>query len=313
MFSESDSRSFVSSRPKPEWIHMQKVVSNSLEVFIELFGRTDVGRLRQHNEDSFMVADLTTGRRNLLPEIRRHRIGSKGTILVVCDGMGGAAAGELASQTAVDTIYTELCRLEQNTSLEQMIAGISQSMSTANKRIFDLARCDASRVGMGTTCSLAAIFKNILLAAQVGDSRVYLIRGNQIVQVTRDQSLLNQLLETGQIEEKDIPNFQHSNVILQALGVVERVNPVFTMVELERDDVVLVCSDGLTGPLDDGVIKDIVKTLSSDLVEMCKYLTTKANDAGGPDNITVLAAQVRGSGLPSSGKEVTVVPCNHPT
>lgn len=289
---------------------MEKPLTQTRDVFIELFGRTDVGRLRQHNEDSFMVADLSNHRRNLLPEVRRHRIGGKGTILVVCDGMGGAAAGEMASQTAVDTMFSELCRLDENTGLEQMVARIAKSLSAANKRIFNLAKRDASRIGMGTTCSLAAIFNGALLAAQVGDSRVYVIRGDRIVQVTKDQSLLNQLLDTGQIEEKDIPNFQHSNVILQALGVVEQVNPVFTMVELARDDVVLVCSDGLTGPLADQTILETVKAFPDDLVELCKCLTNKANEAGGPDNITVLAAQVRGPGLPSLKKEPVVVSYN---
>lgn len=278
------------------------------EVFIELFGRTDVGKLREHNEDTFMVADLSTGQRNLKPEVRRHRVGSRGTIFVVCDGMGGAAAGEMASQMAVDTIYSELIKAAEPTDLQKFAADSARAICLANERIFKVAKRDASRMGMGTTCSLAAVIDGFLLAAQIGDSRVYIVRGDRIIQVTKDQSLLNQLLDTGQIEEKDIPNFEHSNVILQALGVVERVKPVFTFVELCRGDIVLVCSDGLAGPLSDKKILEVVESSSSDLVELCKSLTKKANEAGGPDNITVVAAEVRGAGLLPPGRDLLVHP-----
>lgn len=282
------------------------------EVFIEIFGRTDVGRLRDHNEDTFMVADLSAKKRSLQPEVRRHRVGDRGTVFAVCDGMGGAAAGEVASQTAADTIYSELASAGEWTTLESLAQQIGSALEVANERIFKMARRDTTRTGMGTTCSLAAVFEGHLLAAQIGDSRIYVIRGDRILQVTRDQSLLNQLLDTGQIEEKDIPNFEHSNVILQALGVVEKIKPVFTRVELERNDVILACSDGLAGPVSDEEMLQIVTSSIRDLVAACKKLTQKANEAGGPDNITVVLAQVRGAGILAEGKEICAEPYEPP-
>lgn len=282
------------------------------EVFIEIFGRTDVGRLRDHNEDTFMVADLSARKRSLQPEVRRHRVGDKGTVFAVCDGMGGAAAGEVASQTAADTIYSELAAAREKPTLEMLARQVDSALAVANERIFNMARRDATRTGMGTTCSLAAVFEGQLLAAQIGDSRIYVIRGDQILQVTRDQSLLNQLLDTGQIEEKDIPNFEHSNVILQALGVVEQIKTVFTRVGLVRNDVILACSDGLAGPVSDEEMLEIVTSSITDLVGVCKKLTQKANEAGGPDNITVVLAQVRGAGLSTEEKEICAEPYDPP-
>jgi len=269
------------------------------DIFIEVFGRTDVGVTRDHNEDTFLVADLTSGHRDLKPDSRRYRLGPKGALMIVCDGMGGAASGEVASQLAIDTICAEIDTPPPPTTINDAAQRITQAMETANSRILAMAKQDASRRGMGTTCSAALVIESHLLAAQVGDSRVYLLRDNKLQQVTKDQSLLNQLIDTGQITEDQAANFQHTNVILQALGVMENVVPVLTKVELKRNDRILVCSDGLTGPVSDDEIAEIVTRYGSDLVAACKALTDRANDQGGPDNITVIVAEVRGPDLPS--------------
>lgn len=266
-------------------------------IFIEVFGRTDVGKQREHNEDTFLVADLDSGDRTLHPKQRRRLLGPAGTLLAVCDGMGGASSGEVAAQMAADTLYSELVKTPAATDIPALITKLDQALQFANSRIMQAAKKDPTRRGMGTTCSVAVVQGGTLLTAQVGDSRVYLIRGDRILQVTKDQSLLNQLLDTGQISPEDAPNFQHTNVILQALGVVETVVADYRTVDLRQKDRLLVCSDGLTGPVQDA---DILRAIrgNEDLVATCKELTDLANRGGGPDNITVVVAEVRGPGLP---------------
>ncbi|MCD6500103.1 MAG: serine/threonine-protein phosphatase [Deltaproteobacteria bacterium] len=276
------------------------------DIFIEVFGRTDIGVTRDHNEDTFLVADLTSGHRDLKPASRRHRLGPRGTLLMVCDGMGGAASGEVASQLAVDTIYAQMDTPPPPTTINEAAHRIIQAMETANGRILAMSKQDASRRGMGTTCSAALIVESHLLAAQVGDSRVYVLRDNRLRLVTKDQSLLNQLIDTGQITEDQAATFQHTNVILQALGVMDNVVPILTKLALKRNDRILVCSDGLTGPVSDDEILEIITQHGSDLVASCKALTDRANDRGGPDNITVILAEVRGPDLPLPDPEAPI-------
>ncbi len=284
---------------------MSSSTKEKKSIFIELFGRTDVGRLREHNEDTFLVADLTTGDRTLRPKERRRILGAQGGIMAVCDGMGGASSGEVASQLAADTLFSEIMTPPPATEIGQVVDKLNRALQTANDRIMKAAQKDPTRRGMGTTCSVAVVMGDKLVTAQVGDSRVYLVRGDQIIQVTKDQSLLNQLLDTGQITEKDVPNFQHTNVILQALGVVETVVPEFRVTALRHKDRILVCSDGLTGPADDEHILATIKA-SPDLVSACRALTDLANENGGPDNITVVLAEVRGPGLPPTDPDAPV-------
>ena len=272
------------------------------DIFVEVFGRTDVGKEREHNEDVFLVANLSTGLRTLQPSLRQHVVGPGGTLLAVCDGMGGASAGEVASQIAADTLYEVMMRRPPAQTLQQAVDRLRTAYQEANDRIAAAARRDMTRRGMGTTCSAALVLGPELLTAQVGDSRVYLVRQGRIRQVTRDQSLLNHLRETGQLKDEDLAEFQHANVILQALGVVKRVRPEFARVALRHGDRILVCSDGLTGVVSDQAILKVL-TEVRDLVEACKHLTELANAGGGPDNITVLVAEVRGPGLPRATPE----------
>ncbi len=267
------------------------------EIFVEVFGRTDVGRQREHNEDTFVVAKLDARVRTLGPSVRRHVLGRGGTLLAVCDGMGGASAGEVASQIAADTLFEVTSRRPLAETLQAAVRRLEEAFQEANDRIAAAARRNLSRRGMGTTCSVALIFGPRLVTAQVGDSRVYVIRAGRIRQATRDQSLLNHLRETGHLKDEDLADFQHANVILQALGVVSRVEAEFGLVDLCQGDRILVCSDGLTGVVQDDEIAGVVAE-SRDLVAGCKRLTALANERGGPDNVTVLLAEVRGPGLP---------------
>jgi protein phosphatase len=269
------------------------------EVSIKLFARTDVGQVREHNEDNFLVADLTKRQRGLQEANRVVSVGKNGNLLAVCDGMGGAAAGEVASQLAVDIIYekmTEGCSPDVQATRNDIARRLVNAVEAAGLRIFEAAKSDRTRRGMGTTVTAAALIDDHLFLAQVGDSRGYILRGGTLVQVTRDQSLVNQLIEAGQLTEEEAETFEHNNIILQALGTAETVQVDLTFVELRRGDVLMLCSDGLSGMVRNDEIREVLKA-TPDPLEACKTLTERANLAGGHDNITVIVAQFDGEVL----------------
>ncbi len=269
------------------------------EVLIKLFARTDVGQVREHNEDNFLVADLTKRTRGLQEENRVVTVGKNGNLVAVCDGMGGAAAGEVASQLAVDIIYekmTEDISPDVQLTRNDLARRLVRAVENAGLRIFETAKNDRTRRGMGTTTTAAALVDDHLFLAQVGDSRGYILRGGQLVQVTRDQSLVNQLIEAGQLTEEEAETFEHNNIILQALGTAETVQVDLTYAELRRGDILMLCSDGLSGMVRNDEIREVLKS-AADPLEACKTLTERANMAGGHDNITVIVAQFDGDGL----------------
>jgi len=276
--------------------------SSRKPIEVKVFGRTDVGLVREHNEDNFLVADLETGNRSLLPEVRDHEVGERGTLLAVCDGMGGAAAGEVASQIAVDTVYDLMLSDAPPESVESLAKRLEAAVLDAGKRIFDSARADRSRRGMGTTITAATLISDRIIFAQVGDSRAYLIRNKKMVQVTRDQSLVNQLIEAGQLKPEEAELFEHSNIILQALGTAEDVTVDLTFADLKKGDIVVMCSDGLSGLVSDDRIRDIVLE-GPEPIDACKTLTEAARDAGGHDNITVIVARFDGEGLEAPSED----------
>lgn len=268
-------------------------------VTAKLFARTDVGQVREHNEDNFLVADLTRRTRGLHDANRPMGLGKNGQLLAVCDGMGGAAAGEIASQLAVDIIYecmVEALDPEVPTSRNEVARRLVRAVEVAGLRIFHEAKADRTRRGMGTTVTAAALVDDHLFLAQVGDSRGYILRNGTLVQVTRDQSLVNQLIEAGQLTEEEAETFEHNNIILQALGTADTVQVDLTYVELHKGDMLLLCSDGLSGMVRNDEIREVLKT-SPDPLEACKTLTERANLAGGHDNITVIVVQFDGDEL----------------
>src|SRR6478735_6072544 len=232
--------------------------AQSQPIRLRVFGRTDVGQIREHNEDNFLVANLTTGRRGLMAEDREQTVGHHGTVLGVCDGMGGAAAGEVASQLAVDIIYEQLSSGEPPSDRDTLARRLVGAVEVAGSRIFNEARADRSRRGMGTTATIAALLDGRLFVAQVGDSRAYILRGDRLVQVSRDQSLVNQLIEAGQLTEEEAETFEHNNIILQALGTSETVQVDLTYVDLRRGDTLLLCSDGLSGMIRGEEIREVL-------------------------------------------------------
>ncbi len=268
----------------------------SLEIEAEVFGRTDVGLVREHNEDNFLVADLTAGNRSIRPEVRKHRIGSKGSVFAVCDGMGGAAAGEVASQIAVDTIYDMMQKGDAADSDDNLAQKIEKAVCEAGRRILTAARLNRSQRGMGTTVTVAALIGPRLLIGQVGDSRAYILRGAQLVQVTKDQSLVQQLIDAKQMTEEEARTFDKNNIILQALGTAEEVHVDITSVILKKNDRLVMCSDGLSGIVNNDAIRNALLE-NEDPIETCKTLTDLACKGGGHDNITVIVARFTGNAL----------------
>jgi serine/threonine protein phosphatase PrpC len=266
------------------------------EIRLKLFGRTDVGQIREHNEDNFLIADLTRNTRSIMEVDRDQVVGPCGTVFAVCDGMGGAAAGEVASKLAIDIIYENMLAGGPPANGDDLARRLVSTVEEAGLRIFNEARADRTRRGMGTTSTVAAVLDTRLFLAQVGDSRAYLLRGETLVQVTRDQSLVNQLIEAGQLTEEEAETFEHNNIILQALGTAETVQVDLTYVDVRRGDVLVMCSDGLSGMIRS---EDIRQSLLSvpDPLDACKVLTDRANLAGGHDNITVIVVKFDGSAL----------------
>jgi len=260
------------------------------ELRLTLFGRTDVGQVREHNEDNFLVANLATEVRGLKDENRAPIVRGNGMVIGVCDGMGGAAAGEVASQLAVDIIFEQLASGGPADSDDELARRLVRAIEQAGSRIFQEARADRSRRGMGTTATIAAFRGRRLFFGQVGDSRAYLLRNGRLIQVTRDQSLVNQLIEAGQLTEEEAETFEHNNIILQALGTAETVQVDLTFADVCAGDVLMMCSDGLSGMLRSDEIQSVLERLTEPL-EACRELTDRANAAGGHDNITVIVAR----------------------
>ncbi|HVE80109.1 MAG TPA: Stp1/IreP family PP2C-type Ser/Thr phosphatase [Gemmatimonadaceae bacterium] len=273
------------------------------DVIVHVFGRTDVGRTREHNEDAFVVADLSTGNATLQPEVRTHVVGELGSLFMVADGMGGAAAGEIASAMAVETILEELRRLWAGASRKDpdtFASALREATVVANGKIHGFATSHPEYRGMGTTATIAGILGDTLYLAQVGDSRAYLVRDGAARQITKDQSLMQKLIEAGEITEEEAEQSERRNIILQALGPEGAIKVDLTSQQVRRGDTLILCSDGLSGQVRKEEIAQIAAQ-ERDLTALCRRLIDRANELGGPDNITVVAARFDGDGLQTAG------------
>jgi len=283
------------ARPQDESERVAVISGRSEEsaIVVQVVGRTDVGLVREHNEDNYLLADLNTGSRDAKTF---HEVSSSGLLLAVCDGMGGAAAGEVASQMAVDTLYEMMRRSVPPADRDALARSLVNAIEEAGTRIFESARADRSKRGMGTTATVAALMDKTLFVGQVGDSRAYILRSGELKQITKDQSLVNQLIEAGQLTEDEAEAFEHSNIILQALGTTEQVSVDLTFLELRRGDRLLMCSDGLSGLVHGDVLREVLVELK-DLGTCCERLIELAKAGGGHDNVTVILAEFGGEAL----------------
>ncbi|MGH7539214.1 MAG: Stp1/IreP family PP2C-type Ser/Thr phosphatase [Gemmatimonadales bacterium] len=271
----------------------------SRAIKIRVHGRTDQGKTRDHNEDNFLVADLTRKDSTQEPVEREYDLGERGVLLVVADGMGGAAAGELASEMATATIYEQLVERwlgESEATGARFAFRLKEAVEAANQQIHDYAKSHPENRGMGTTSTAVGILGDHIYVTQVGDSRAYLIRGGEAHQLTKDQSLMQRLVEAGELTEEEAAQSERRNIILQALGPDAKIKVDLTHQEIHRGDLLVLCSDGLSGQVKNEEIAQTA-TQARDLNAACERLIAMANERGGPDNITVLIARLDGDGL----------------
>jgi len=268
-------------------------------IVVHVFGKTDVGKTREHNEDAFFVADLSTNDSSLPATTRKQGAGPKGSLFMVADGMGGAAAGEIASAMAVESILGEI-RSSWITSPavdpEAFVLALKTATKNANAEIHSYASQHAEYRGMGTTATIAGLLGDTLYLAQVGDSRAYIVRRGIARQITKDQSLMQKLVEAGELTEEEAEHSERRNIILQALGPEQNIRVDLTHQTVRRGDTLVLCSDGLSSQVGKEAIADVV-TEQEDLAAACQELIDLANAKGGPDNITVILARFDGPGL----------------
>ena len=274
-------------------------------VRVSVFGKTDLGRSRDHNEDTFLVADLSTKRASLLPEVRDHEVGPRGSFFMVADGMGGAAAGEVASAMAAELIHQHMANAwgsDTAPSAQRFAFRMKEAVEVANGKINGYTREHPEVRGMGTTVTAAGVFGTDLYLCQIGDSRGYMVRDGKASQITKDQSLMQRLVDAGELTEAEAETSERRNIILQALGPEPRVKVDLTHQSLRRGDLLVLCSDGLSGQVKREEFAELAAK-HPDLAALCGALIDLANERGGPDNITAIAVRFDGEGLdPSDGQ-----------
>jgi serine/threonine protein phosphatase PrpC len=265
--------------------------------YLSVAGCTDVGKVREKNEDTFVVADLTGG--GLLDGARHARfdVGERGVLLAVSDGMGGAAAGEVASALVVETLTLALANAPPDTPRDALM---NDAVQKAHRAVWDTAKRESKK--MGATLTAVFVHAGQAYIAEVGDSRAYLIRAGQMSQLTHDQSMVQVLVDSGVIEPEQAETSPIRNIILQAMGNQLNVKAALARLELRDRDCLVLCSDGLTEHVHDDEIRDLV--LASGRPEIAAgQLVDLANERGGRDNITVVLAGVGGGLMPPGADE----------
>lgn len=238
---------------------------------------TDIGKLRQNNEDSFLELDL--------PESEEKRL-----LLVVADGMGGHNAGEVASKTVVETIESYFKSGSQSNNSDTL-NNLKKSLEDANRAVLKASSNNVNLAGMGSTCTAMMIVDDKNFLAHVGDSRAYMVRGNKITQITKDHTLAEKMLDTGILSREEARNSPHKNMLIKAIGISEDLEiETYGPFKIKLGDVYLLCSDGLTEYLDEEELCSILNMYEPE--EACKLLIKIANKRGGKDNITVQVTKV---------------------
>lgn len=251
-------------------------------------GGTDIGSSRDQNQDTFVILNLESGKTSR-PCVRTDiSVSQPGILLLVCDGMGGAPAGDVAARVAATTIENEL-RAAGSDVVQEPGPSLKRAVEGANRAILAEAKAHPEERGMGTTCTAAVFSPDLLSVAQVGDSRAYLFRDGRLRALTRDQTMAQDLLEAGDLTPGQMAHFPYRHVLSQALGPRGRVKPVVTDHKLEEHDRVLLCSDGLHGVIDEVAIGAILSA-TPDVSDAARALIEAALAAGGPDNVTVVVA-----------------------
>ena len=238
---------------------------------MKAFAATDVGKVREVNQDCVFSSIGPVG---CLPNL-----------FIVADGMGGHKAGDIASRLTVDSVVDKLSKVNS----KDYISVITDTIIKVNKEVIDKAAESQDYAGMGTTLVVATVFENILKVANVGDSRLYVI-GEDIIQITRDHSLVEEMVINGQLDRADARVDKRKNIITRAIGGESKVEAEMFSVEMKPEDKILMCSDGLSNMVDDTEILEIINR-EPDIEKAARMLIDAANENGGKDNISVVIVE----------------------
>ena len=260
-------------------------------VKVMVCAKTDVGRARQTNEDACSITELASGQVIDATDCDREvDVGLKGVLLALSDGMGGHQAGEVASALVLESLAGEL----QHAGKGPIHRQLEDAVHRANRKVHEAART-ADRHGMGATLTAVFIRGTEAYIAEVGDSRGYLLRGGRLRQMTRDQSMVQLLVDQGVITREDARKAPGKNVILQAVGLAPDVRVAIGKLELRRGDRLLLCSDGVSNQISDEELRQIMTDAKPR--EACETMIALANERGGEDNETVIVADILGEDL----------------
>lgn len=279
---------------------------------VEIHATSHVGRVRRGNEDNYLLLNISRSKAwtssqeagEFVVESQKFEIDDNGIVLAVSDGMGGALAGEVASKMAVESVCDKLINEDVDATLtpeeynQELISKLYNATVYANYLIHQQGRSDPQYQGMGATFTGIGVTPQAVDIIQVGDSRAYLVRNGKIYQVTKDQSLVQQLIDAQQISPEEAETHTLKNVILQALGAQNEIYPVSARVQPHRNDVFLICSDGLSNKVNAASMQRIVLENIDQLQQAAAELVKEANENGGEDNITVILSKFTGESLP---------------
>ena len=237
---------------------------------MKIVAKTDIGKKRSTNQDSYVTGELP------------------GSVAwaVVCDGMGGAAGGSVASSTAVisEKINSAYRTGMSPKSIKNMIM---TAITAANISVYDISKANKELEGMGTTVVCCVVADGVAYIAHAGDSRAYSIKGDTVAQLTKDHSVVQELVETGKLTQEQAKSHPRKNLITRALGVEENIKIDYCEYDMSENEVILLCTDGLTNYVENAEFSEVIKNNS--YYEIADLLVNMANENGGGDNITVVA------------------------
>lgn len=239
---------------------------------MKAFSATDVGRKREINQDYIYCNE--------------NAVGALPNLFIVADGMGGHNAGDFASRFCVEHMVETL----QDSSEKTIIGMIENAITETNERLIIQSKEKADLEGMGTTLVLATILEHIMYVANIGDSRLYLIN-DTIKQITQDHSLVEEMVKTGELKKEEARFHPKKNIITRAIGANNKVIPDFFEISVKEDDIILLCSDGLSNMLEDQELYQIIHLYKDDLNKAVEVLLQRANECGGKDNIAIVLVQ----------------------
>lgn len=240
---------------------------------MKTFSITDTGRLRNSNQDCVFCEE--------------NEVGGFSNLFLVADGMGGHQAGDLASRMCINEIVTQIRSMEARTP----VSAFEKAIEAANTKVYEKSLEEASFSGMGTTLVGTMIEENTAYVVNIGDSRLYVLR-DKLEQITVDHSLVEEMVQSGEIQKEEMRTHPNKNIITRALGTDTHVRPDYFEIKVDIGDVILLCSDGLTNMVEDTAIEETIRKYYDDMKLAGECLVRQANEAGGKDNISVILVRL---------------------